>query len=296
MGGKQAGELSSPPLPLLRPASVAGGTGGEQDQSQQPVADGTEDDQDQSQQAVVDDTGSEPDQPHIEKDPDLKDPELENTLQKQKIAQWLSTQSEIQVYQYDSDRTDCDAPIMELWDIQETFNQEGITILSGRKGFDGLVYSIKDWGCKNYPPTINIISIPAGDYQKAKTLGFRLCKELEEEGGHCYPVSYSEIIYPESKNKFFVNIYKYSDQIQCAPDSGEALDNMEKELGDSKVMVYQRYKAVDGLQYPISCGEKTGEINVYVIEKASLENSVLKGYRECAWLEIQGGGCYPVSD
>ncbi len=216
--------------------------------------------------------------------------------QQRKIEQWLSTQSEIQVYQYDSDRTDCSSSVIEPWDMQEVLSKKGIEVLSFSKGFDGLVYSVEDWSCKSHPPIINIFSISVIDYEKAKKLGLRLCKELEEEGGYCHSVSYSELLHPENKNKVVVHVYKYSEKVHCEPNSGIDINVMEQELTDSKIMVYQKYKAVDGLLHSISCGERTGDINVYVIEKIGLKDSALKGYRECAWLEAKGGDCYSVSD
>ena len=216
--------------------------------------------------------------------------------QQGKIEQWLFTQSEIQVYQYDSDRTDCSSSVIEPWDMQEVLNKEGIKVSSLSKGFDGLAYSVEDWGCKNHPPIINIFSISVTNYEKAKELGLRLCKELEEEGGYCHPVSYSELLHPENKSKVVVHVYKYSEKAHCDPGSGIGISVMEQELTDSKIMVYQTYKAVDGLLHSLSCGEKTGDINVYVIEKTGLRDSILKGYRECAWLEAKGGDCYSISD
>ena len=221
--------------------------------------------------------------------------DTEKQIKEAKIKEWLSTQSEVQVYHYDSDRLDCSSPVIEPWDMQKIINEEGINIVSSSKGFDGITYSVKDWGCRNHPPAINIFSILVEDYEKVKKLGLRLCKELEEEGGYCHSVSYSELLYPEDK-KFIVHIYKYSESKQCNPGSGIDIKDMAQELIDSKIMVYQSYKALDGLLYSVSCGENTGDINVYVIEKIGLMDSMLKGYRECAWLEAIGGGCYPISD
>ena len=98
------------------------------------------------------------------------------------------------------------------------------------------------------------------------------------------------------KDKFFVHIYKYSDTVFCIPDSGVDINSMEQELIEAKVVVYQRYKAVDGLPHSLICREETGDINVYVIEKTGLAKSTSMGYRECAWLNMKGGGCYPLSE
>jgi len=210
----------------------------------------------------------------------------------------MSFQPVIQVYKYDSDRKDCNKPVMEPWDMQAALEEHNVTVLSSGKGFDGLMYSVKDWGCRTYPPRINIFSIRESDTHSlsmAKELGFGLCEELEVRGGGCYQVSYSELT-SGNKDQFVVSVYKYSNGKQCQPDSDIDIDFMEQELMDAKVVVYQRYRAVDGLFYLLKCGHETGNINVYVVEKSSLADVISMGYRECAWLEMRGGGCYHLPE
>ena len=212
-----------------------------------------------------------------------------------KVEEFLATQSIIQIYKYDSDRENCDKPVMEPWDMQKILEEANVTILSAQKGYDGLTYSIDEWGCRNYPPRINIFSIPVAFYEAIKGMGFRLCKELEERGGDCHPVSYADLFF-KSRGKFFVHVYKYSDKVFCTLDSGVDIKSMEQDLIKAKVVVYQRYRAVDGLSYSFDCGVKTGDMNVYVIEKSGLAKSMSMGYRECAYLKLQGGDCHLLSE
>lgn len=221
---------------------------------------------------------------------------VEKVVEKDEKTEWLATQSIIQIYKYDSDRENCSEPALEPWDMQKVLEEKNVKVLSSEKGYDGLFYSIKEWGCRSYPPRINIFSIPVHSYEIIKKLGFHLCKELEDMGGNCYPVSYSDL-FLENKDKFAIHIYKYSGRELCVPDSGIEVNSMEQELIKAKVVVYQRYSAVDGLRHSLACGERTGAINVYVIEKAALAKSISMGYRECAYLKmIKGGGCHSLSD
>ncbi len=199
------------------------------------------------------------------------------------------------VYKYDSDREDCSKEVLEPWDMQKILEEQNVTVLSGQKGYDGLAYSMEEWGCRNHSPQINIFSIFVSDYETVKALGFHACEELEERGGSCHPFSYSDFD-PKTKDKFFVPVYKYSGAEFCAPDSGVDINAMEQELIDVKIVVYQKYEAVDGLPHQLFCGEDTGHLNVYVIEKSGLAKSIAMGYRECAWLNMKGGGCYPLSE
>ena len=203
--------------------------------------------------------------------------------------------STIYIFKYDSDREDCSKEVSEPWDMQKTLEEQDVTVLSSQKGYDGLVYSVEEWGCRNHSPQINIFSIFVGDYEAVKALGFHSCEELEEKGGGCHPFFYSDFN-PEMKDKFFVHIYKYSGAVFCASDSGVDINTMERELIEAKIVVYQRYEAVDGLPHRLLCKEGTGQLNVYVIEKSGLAKSTAMGYRECAWLSTKGGGCYSLSE
>ena len=211
------------------------------------------------------------------------------------LAKWFSERSVIKMYQYSVDRNNCDQPLKEPWHIIEELSEKGVKVVHSERGVDGLVHSIKDWGCRNEIPTINIVTVSVDHYEALKEMGFLLCEELRKEGGYCHSLAYSEMD-RENRDKYFVHVYKYSEKKQCMDlSSGVNIHEMEKELVDSKIVVYQRYEAIDGLDYSIACEEETGHINVYVIEKSSLGESLLKGFRECVWLEQQGGSCYPLS-
>lgn len=210
------------------------------------------------------------------------------------LAKWLSERSVIQMYQYSVDRNNCYQPLKEPWHVREALSKEGIEVVHSERGVDGLIRSIGDWGCRNELPTINIITASVEHYEVLKEMGFVLCEELREQGGYCHSLAYSEME-PENRDRYFVHVYKYSHKQQCMDQSGVDIHEMEKELVDSKVLVYQRYEAIDGLDHSISCGGETGHINVYVIEKSGLESSLSMGFRECAWLEQQKGSCHPLS-
>ena len=227
--------------------------------------------------------------------PVVTDPPVNESAKKTEFDQytdWLSTQSRIQIYKYDAniEGWNCNNPV-ELWDIQKQLSAEGVKVFSSEKGYDGLMYSLEKWACEELP-IINIFWVAAENYKTVKKLGFRLCEELQDNGGECYPVYYSDRIRSD-KNKFYVHIYKNANQLQCQLVSEIDIKTMEQELINSKIVVYQKYQAVDGLVHPLSC--ENNHINVYVIEKSGLAKSISMGYRECAWLEMQGGGCYPVT-
>ena len=189
----------------------------------------------------------------------------------------------------------CTAPVdpvqpSEPWDIQKELNDEGISVLSSQRGYDGLEYLFDKLAGK--AGHINIVKVPARFYDKLKKLKFALCKDLKDKGGDCHPVSYSGIVTPKD-DSFSVRVYKSSEKKLCEPDSGININEMEQEFADPKIVVYQRYKAFDGRSYPFVCGGDTGEINVYLIERQRLSDSMLLGFRECAYLELTGTGCYP---
>ena len=217
------------------------------------------------------------------------------TQEVDELAKWLSERSVIKMYQYSVDRNNCDQPLKEPWHVREELSEKGVEVIHSERGVDGLVRPITDWGCRNELPTINIITVTVEHYEVLKEMDFLLCEELREQGGYCHSLAYSEMK-PENRNKYFVHVYKYSNKKQCVDSSGMDIHEMEKkELVNSKVVVYQRYEAIDGLDHSIACGGETGDINVYVIEKSSLAESLSKGFRECAWLVQQGGSCHPLS-
>lgn len=208
------------------------------------------------------------------------------------LAKWLFEQTVIKMYQYSADEADCDKPLREPWHVREDLSQQGVEVVHSERGVDGLMHSIGDWRCGKHISTINIVTVSVENYEALKEMGFLLCEELREQGGYCHSLAYSEME-PKSRSKYFVHVYKYSDKQQCVGSSGIDVHEMEKELVKNKIVVYQRYEATDGLDHSIVCGGETGMINVYVIEKSSLGKSLSKGFRECAWLEQQGGGCHP---
>ncbi len=194
----------------------------------------------------------------------------------------------LKMYRYFTDKRS-----MEPWDVQKELEAQGVTVLFSQKGYDGLRYQINK--LVEDSPAINIVLVPMRFYDTLKRLGFFLCRELEDEGGDCHPVSYSGVMESEKKS-FVTHIYKSAEKKSCDPDSGIEISVMEKEFAKSKIVVYQRYQAVDGRAYSLHCGSNTADINVFVIERSKLSESILIGYRECAWLEQQGGACYPFKN
>ena len=198
-----------------------------------------------------------------------------------------TAQDVIQVYRVPSDG---EAPL-EPWDIQKELEEKDVVVLSSYVGYDGLMYSLADRSDVD-SPTINIVSVPVEFYEQVKELGFHLCKELQEEGGDCHAVSYTELM--TGKQSFIISVYKSAGEKQCHPGSGEDLATMEQELVEAEIMVYQRYQASDGTRHNFSCEANTPDINVYVIEASRLAEVMSIGYRECAWLEMNDGGCHPL--
>ena len=198
-----------------------------------------------------------------------------------------TAQDVIQVYRVPFDG---EAPL-DPWDIQKELEEKDVVVLSSYVGYDGLMYSLADRSDAD-SPTINIVSVPVEFYEQVKELGFRLCKELQEEGGDCHAVSYTELM--TGKQSFTISVYKPAGEKQCYPGSGVDIATMEQELVEAEIMVYQRYQASDGMRHDFSCETNTPDINVYVIEASRLAEVMSIEYRECAWLEMNGGGCHPL--
>ena len=203
------------------------------------------------------------------------------------IEQWLLNQDTVQMYLAPGDGE----LLLEPWNVQADLKKKGINVLSSYIGYDGLRYGLEGREDVN-SPTINIVSVPVEFYEQIKELGFRLCKELQEEGGQCHALSYTEFM--TGKSPFVTSVYKTAGEKQCHPGSGVAVHDMEQELVEAEIMVYQGYKANDGMRHNLSCEENTADINVYVIEMSRLAEVMSMGYRECAYLEMVGGGCYPL--
>ncbi|MDE0118955.1 MAG: hypothetical protein OXM55_02975 [Bdellovibrionales bacterium] len=214
--------------------------------------------------------------------------QAEKDAQLSSIEQWLVNQDIIQMY---STASEGEMPL-EPWDMQADLKARGVTVLLSSIGYDGLRYALEDREDVN-APTINVVSIPVEFYEQVKELGFRLCKELQEEGGECHALSYTELM--TGKSPFTTSIYKSAEQKQCHPGSGVTVQAMEHELMEAEIMVYQRYRAYNGMRRDFSCRENTADINVYIIEMSRLAEAMSMGYRECAWLEMIGGGaCHPL--
>ena len=186
----------------------------------------------------------------------------------------------VTAYYYDS----CAGPVWEWSDVKKALSE--VEVLSFQKGYDGLIYSVEDKECGDR--MLNIVSLKKKDYEVAKVVGFEDCKTLEEQGGGCHPVVYSDLI-PESKDKSFVHIYKHSVENTCG-NNMVSLNEMAKELETAEIVVYQKHQGVDALLYPLSCGQNAGKINVYVIERTGLVKSMLMGYQECAYLKLHKKG------
>ena len=208
-----------------------------------------------------------------------------------------STEEWIQVYKYNTEFEKCDSGGLVPHDaphaLQKTLDHQGILVRSALRGHDGLMYALSSLDCAGVP-TISIFEIPETSYKSAQQLGFQLCQNLTAKGGGCYPASYSDRVLPD-KNQEVRRIYKYAQRKQCQADSGQDVQTMEEELIKAKVVVFQRYRGMDGLLYPLSCGSETGEINIYIIEKSALAVAFSFGYRECAYLKELGGACHPLA-
>lgn len=80
-----------------------------------------------------------------------------------------------------------------------------------------------------------------------------------------------------------ITVYKEDGSLQCKPGSGSSLEEMEKELSQEGVCVYdrQKKKPCDLIQHP--CDLSTGQLNTFVISQSdldkvkNLEFSVWKG-------------------
>ena len=205
--------------------------------------------------------------------------------------------SSIRIYKYNTGSEACADISALLHDtphaMQKVLNDNQVTVLSSFRGYDGLMYSLKDLHCKDIP-TISIFEVSGESYDLVTGLGFRLCSDLADQGGGCYPESYSDRILPD-KNKEVRRVYKHAENKQCQARSGQSVQVMEEELKDHKIVVFQRYQGIDGLLHPLSCGSETGNINIYVIEKLALAKALSLGYRECAYLERLGGLCHPTT-
>ena len=215
------------------------------------------------------------------------------------IAKIADSDEFISTYKYIS-TTDT---IQEKQDLQSLLKTKGIEIFSIESGYDGLLYPLKSEEPSSltqhfhhghaHQGYISILQIKKSDWQKLTEMDsdFHLCLDLQEKGGDCHVFHYSNL-FPQLKDKPYVFIYKYSNQIQCQSNSGYKIHEMEKDLTTKNIVVYQKYEGTSGELVPVQCGDKTNHINVYVIEKSKLGTALSIGFRECAWLETNNLGCY----
>ena len=62
-----------------------------------------------------------------------------------------------------------------------------------------------------------------------------------------------------------IEVFKYSNSVQCMPYSGIDIDDMKLELTDNNITILSYYSDCDGKFYPMSCGLPTGEIYIFEI-------------------------------
>ena len=125
-----------------------------------------------------------------------------------------------------------------------------VTILTIARGFDHTRHSAKDRTCNKDSSRINIFTVAEGDVQKALDADWILCSELKADGGQCSSVphsAYSVVDQPTG----VVSVYKPAGRLQCQDDTGVDLDDMEQELIDKKIVVYDKYRAKDGKLHPL---------------------------------------------
>ena len=91
-----------------------------------------------------------------------------------------------------------------------------------------------------------------------------------------------------------VHVFKYSGAIKCYPLVAIGLTEMEPQLTGLGISVRSSYKAKDGKEYDEGCHSQTGEMNVYVIDKAHLQISESRaGFCECTPDNSRPGVCVP---
>ena len=82
----------------------------------------------------------------------------------------------------------------------------------------------------------------------------------------------------EIPNAQFVAVYKSDESLQCEDNSGISLDIMETELTNDDIEVFCSKKGNSGEPVLALCGVYGGGINIYVINKAHLEDAKDLGY------------------
>ena len=83
----------------------------------------------------------------------------------------------------------------------------------------------------------------------------------------------------DSKSKSInTEIFKYSGLMQCEPETRIPVDEMVLELTGAGIDVLCADTAHDGFAYPAVCGAPSGEINLYVIRTANLQDAEVLGF------------------
>ena len=106
------------------------------------------------------------------------------------------------------------------------------------------------------------------------------CRRLErkattknQKGGEQMPANTRQMkVY-----KRRVLVFKYDESKQCQAWAGISLEQMEKDLGETKVL--SRQKKYDGYERIQVCGSSTGTANVYQIYEDDLEVALRKGFK-----------------
>lgn len=75
-----------------------------------------------------------------------------------------------------------------------------------------------------------------------------------------------------------VKVYKSAGGLQCEPESGVPLAEMEAELTDAGIQVLCAQEANDGVARITMCGASDGSINVYTIDGADLPGAEALGF------------------
>lgn len=81
-----------------------------------------------------------------------------------------------------------------------------------------------------------------------------------------------------------VKVFKYTERLQCQPDSGITLEDMQMELVDTGIDVLCAQSGDDGMVYPNVCGGSTGDINIYEIRRVNYEDALALGFMDLSVL------------
>jgi len=73
-------------------------------------------------------------------------------------------------------------------------------------------------------------------------------------------------------------IYKYDQSKQCEPNQGVAISEMQKDLNEMKIKVFETKKQYDGLMRIQACGAFTGMANMFLIKSTDLNKATSRGF------------------